>query len=81
MLTQTAITEALLIACAALTYAYFAYPRLDFPDEPSFYKAGSPDLLPRVSMIIAAYNEERDLQAKLENSFGFCTCLRSLKSS
>jgi len=35
MLTQTAITEALLMACAALiTYAYFVYPVLIFLSQP-----------------------------------------------
>ncbi len=57
------------LSAAALMYAYVGYPlliALVSVLRPQPVKRA--DILPRVSIIITAYNEERDLAAKLENT-------------
>src|SRR5512141_675883 len=57
------------LSAAALLYTYLGYPLLI-----ALISALRPrrvmraDIYPRVSIIITAYNEERDLAAKLENT-------------
>ena len=56
-------------ACALVVYAYIGYPL--FITFISFFvvdKVNSSDIEPFVSLIIAAYNEERDISKKIENS-------------
>jgi cellulose synthase/poly-beta-1,6-N-acetylglucosamine synthase-like glycosyltransferase len=56
-------------ALALLFYAYIGYPVLMFVLSRlyalPFKKA---EILPRISMVIAAHNEENDIEAKLENA-------------
>lgn len=54
---------------AALVYTYFGYPAILFILSRSVKRDPNPvgSFYPRVTMIIAAYNEERAIGAKLEN--------------
>lgn len=57
------------LALAALFYVYFGYPLLVYLVSrwhPRLIKRAAFE--PQVSLIITAYNEERDLRAKLENT-------------
>jgi cellulose synthase/poly-beta-1,6-N-acetylglucosamine synthase-like glycosyltransferase len=66
---QLAIETAFWLSVAALIYAYAGYPLLLLivsAVRPSPVRRAA--YMPTVSVIIAAYNEERDLAAKLENT-------------
>jgi cellulose synthase/poly-beta-1,6-N-acetylglucosamine synthase-like glycosyltransferase len=66
---QLAIETVFWLSVAALIYAYAGYPLLLLivsAVRPSPVRRAA--YLPTVSVIIAAYNEERDLAAKLENT-------------
>jgi len=67
---MTPVIEAAFWVCFAIVaYAYVGYPILLFVLSPllgrSVIKAG---ITPKVSLIIAAYNEEKDIAAKIENA-------------
>ena len=72
MLTQVPIAEIVLMTSVALiAYVYVGYPVLVFLMSRLFARpVRQADVMPRVSLIITAYNEERDLEAKLDNSLG-----------
>lgn len=56
-------------SCAALFYVYIGYPMLVYAVSRLFPKPVKQGfLMPRVSIIITAYNEERDIRAKIENT-------------
>lgn len=56
-------------AVGAIAYAYVGYPALVWALGRLFERpVRRADVTPRVSVIIAAYNEERDIAAKLENT-------------
>lgn len=64
---------ALILFCAsvaALFYAYLGYPLLVFLVSILFPRRlkKAPDFEPGVTVLITAYNEERDIRAKLENT-------------
>jgi cellulose synthase/poly-beta-1,6-N-acetylglucosamine synthase-like glycosyltransferase len=66
---QLAIETAFWLSVAALIYAYAGYPLLLLivsAVRPSPVRRAA--YMPTVTVIIAAYNEERDLAAKLENT-------------
>ncbi|MBA3767261.1 MAG: glycosyltransferase, partial [Acidobacteria bacterium] len=57
------------LGAAALLYTYLGYPLIVFivsSLRPRHVRRGS--FMPSVSVIITAYNEERDLRAKIENT-------------
>lgn len=61
------ISFILFIALAA--YAYVGYPALVFVLSRLFGRPiAAADITPTISLIIAAYNEERDIAAKIENT-------------
>src|SRR5689334_11809008 len=75
MLTQPEITldlvaQGMFIAAVALmAFIYAGYPALMFALSFLFRRpVRRADITPRVSIIIAARNEERDIAAKLENT-------------
>src|SRR5262244_240716 len=75
MFTQLHITEALIAqvvfiaAMAMMAFIYAGYPALMFVISLMFKRpVRRDDITPRVSVIIAAYNEERDIAAKLQNT-------------
>src|SRR5262247_2004896 len=75
MFAQTQITEALIAqvvfvaAMAMIAFTYVGYPALMFALSIVFRRpVRRDDITPRVSVIIAAYNEERDIEAKLKNT-------------
>ncbi|MGI8494593.1 MAG: glycosyltransferase family 2 protein, partial [Pyrinomonadaceae bacterium] len=56
-------------SAAALFYAYIGYPLLVYAVSRAFPgKIKKSNFEPQVSVIITAYNEERDIRAKLENT-------------
>lgn len=60
---------ALSLAVVMIGYIYFGYPIVITILRYFFYKPlRKADILPRISMIIAAHNEENDIGAKIENS-------------
>jgi len=69
-LTQTLIAQIVFIgAIAMMAFIYVGYPALIFALSLFFRRPiRRADITPRVSMIIAAYNEERDIAAKLKNA-------------
>src|SRR5215467_2927799 len=78
MFAQTQITEALIaqivfvVAVAVIVFTYAGYPALMFALSLVFRRpVRREDITPRVSVIIAAYNEERDIEAKLKNTLAF----------
>src|SRR5215831_1944616 len=75
MFAQPQITEALIAqvvfiaAMAMMAFIYVGYPALMFALSLILKRpVRRDDITPRVSVIIAAYNEERDIEAKLENT-------------
>ena len=75
MFAQTQISEALIAqvvfvaAMAMIAFTYAGYPALMFVISLMFKRPVRRDeITPRVSVIIAAYNEERDIAAKLKNT-------------
>src|SRR5215468_9985328 len=75
MFAQTQITEALIAqvvfiaAMAMIAFTYAGYPALMFALSLVFRRpVRREDITPRVSVIIAAYNEERDIEEKLKNT-------------
>lgn len=57
------------LALALLAYAYVGYPALMFFLSRVYaHPVKRANIMPRVSMIIAAHNEEADIAAKLENA-------------
>ncbi len=68
-ITELAVLAVFIIAIASIFYIYLGYPilitalRYCFPRH-----VRKEDILPRVSLIIAAHNEEKDLAAKIDNS-------------
>ena len=67
---RTVIPEIILIASVTLiVYTYLGYPALILALSRLFRRpVRRGDITPHVSVIIAAYNEERDLAAKIENT-------------
>ncbi len=56
-------------ALALLVYAYVGYPVLIFALSRLYaFPVNKADITPRVSLLIAAHNEENDIEAKLENA-------------
>lgn len=69
MITQTAALIVFWTSAAALFYTYAGYPLLVFFASRLFpKKIKCASFEPAVSIIITAYNEERDIRAKLENT-------------
>jgi cellulose synthase/poly-beta-1,6-N-acetylglucosamine synthase-like glycosyltransferase len=75
MFAQSQTTEALiaqivfLAAMAMIAFSYAGYPALMFALSIILKRpVRRDDITPRVSVIIAAYNEERDIEAKLKNT-------------
>jgi cellulose synthase/poly-beta-1,6-N-acetylglucosamine synthase-like glycosyltransferase len=75
MLAQSQTTEALIAqvvfvaAVALIAFTYVGYPALMFALRLILKRpVRRDDITPRVSVIIAAYNEERDIEAKLKNT-------------
>src|SRR5262249_47173570 len=68
--TETLIAQAVFIAALAMmAFIYAGYPALMFALSHIFRRpVRRDDITPRVSVIIAAYNEERDIAAKLKNT-------------
>jgi len=69
-ITEALITQAVFIAVMAMmAFIYAGYPALMFAISLMFRRpVRRDDITPRVSVIIAAYNEERDIAAKLKNT-------------
>jgi len=69
-LNQAFITQFVFIASVALiAIIYIGYPVLIFAISRIFWRpVRRADITPRVSVIIAAYNEERDIKDKLKNT-------------
>ncbi len=69
-LTQAFITQVVfIVAVALIAFIYVGYPVLIFVISLAFRRpVRRDDITPRVSVIIAAYNEERDIKAKLKNT-------------
>ena len=58
-----------ILSLSLIAYAYVGYPALIFVVSRLFpRRVRRADITPKVSLIITAYNEERDIAAKLENS-------------
>jgi len=58
-----------IISCAVIAYTYAGYPALAYVLSRIFGRpARRADITPKVSVIIAARNEERDIAAKIENA-------------
>ncbi|HEY6403971.1 MAG TPA: glycosyltransferase family 2 protein [Blastocatellia bacterium] len=70
LLTLDLIAQIVFIAAiAVMALIYVGYPALMFALSLVFRRpVRSADITPRVSVIIAAYNEERDIEAKLKNT-------------
>ncbi|MCI0525615.1 MAG: glycosyltransferase family 2 protein [Acidobacteria bacterium] len=75
MFTQPQLTQALIAQCVfifamgGIALIYAGYPALIFALSLLFRRpVRRDDITPRVSVIIAAYNEERDIGAKLKNT-------------
>src|SRR5262250_1691587 len=75
MFAQSQTTEAViaqvvfLAAMAMIAFSYAGYPALMFMLSLILKRpVRRDDITPRVSIIIAAYNEERDIEAKLQNT-------------
>jgi len=70
LMTLGLIYQAVFIAAIALmAFIYFGYPALMLALSFVFRRpVRRADITPRVSVIIAAYNEERDIEAKLKNT-------------
>lgn len=68
--TEALIAQAIFIAAMAiLAFTYAVYPAVMFVLSFIFRRpVRRDDITPRVSVIIAAYNEERDIAAKLKNT-------------
>ncbi|HKQ80559.1 MAG TPA: glycosyltransferase family 2 protein [Blastocatellia bacterium] len=68
--TETLIAQVAFIAATAMmTFIYAGYPALMFALSLIFRRpVRRDDITPRVSIIIAAYNEDRDIEAKLKNT-------------
>jgi cellulose synthase/poly-beta-1,6-N-acetylglucosamine synthase-like glycosyltransferase len=68
--TEALIAQAVFVAAMALiAFAYAGYPALMFALSLILKRpVRRDDITPRVSVIIAAYNEERDIVAKLKNT-------------
>src|SRR5215475_11126029 len=59
-------------AVAMIAFIYVGYPALMFALSLILRRpVRREDITPRVSIIIAAYNEERDIEAKLKNTLAF----------
>src|SRR5262245_62991554 len=69
-ITEALVTQAVFIAAMAMmAFIYAGYPALIFAISLMFKRpVRRDDITPRVSVIIAAYNEERDIAAKLKNT-------------
>jgi cellulose synthase/poly-beta-1,6-N-acetylglucosamine synthase-like glycosyltransferase len=69
-LTPALLAQAVFIAAVALmAFIYVGYPALILAISFAFRRpVRRDDITPRVSVIIAAYNEERDIAAKLKNT-------------
>src|SRR5437773_11199690 len=58
-----------IISCAVIAYTYAGYPALAYVLIRNLGRpARRADITPKVSVIIAARNEERDIAAKIENA-------------
>src|SRR5262245_27609524 len=70
LLTQGLIAQiAFVTAITAMAFIYFGYPAIMFALSFVFPRpVRRADITPRVTVIIAAYNEERDILAKLKNT-------------
>src|SRR5215468_9730712 len=70
LLTQNLIAQVVFItAIAVMTFIYVGYPALMLALSFLFRRpVRRADITPRVSVIIAAYNEELDIEAKLKNT-------------
>ena len=70
LLTLELIAQVVFIAAiAAMAFIYVGYPALMLAISFVFRRpVRRADITPRVSVIIAAYNEERDIKAKLKNT-------------
>jgi len=70
LLSQPLIAQVVFIAAvAAMAFIYVGYPALMLALSFVFRRpVRRADITPRVSVIIAAYNEERDIEAKLKNT-------------
>jgi len=78
MFAQSQTLEALIAqvvfvaAMAMIAFIYVGYPALMFALSLILRRpVRRDDITPRVSVIIAAYNEERDIEAKLKNTLAF----------
>jgi cellulose synthase/poly-beta-1,6-N-acetylglucosamine synthase-like glycosyltransferase len=69
---MSAAIEIAFFCCAAIVaYAYVGYPILLSILSPLLGRpAAKAGITPRVSLIVAAYNEEKDIGAKIENALG-----------
>src|SRR5215475_5447931 len=69
-ITESMIAQVVFIAAMAMmAFIYAGYPALMFAISLMFRRpVRRDDITPRVSVIIAAYNEERDIEAKLNNT-------------
>src|SRR5215475_6823088 len=70
LFTQNLIAQVVFIAAiAVMTFIYIGYPALMLALSFLFRRpVRRANITPRVSVIIAAYNEERDIEAKLKNA-------------
>ena len=67
-------------ALAMLVYAYIGYPVLIFALSRLYaFPVKKAEILPRVSLLIAAHNEEHDIEAKLENALALDYPAQSLE--
>ena len=69
-ITEALIAQAVFVAAmAVMAFIYAGYPALIFALSLMLKRpVRRGDITPRVSVIIAAYNEERDIAAKLKNT-------------
>jgi cellulose synthase/poly-beta-1,6-N-acetylglucosamine synthase-like glycosyltransferase len=72
-MTASVIATGLWVCVAAVAYAYAGYPVLIYVCSRLFGRGGEPptvrkDDLPRVSLLIAAHNEERVIEARIINA-------------
>jgi cellulose synthase/poly-beta-1,6-N-acetylglucosamine synthase-like glycosyltransferase len=66
---MTVLTSIFFLSLFLVAYAYAGYPALIFMLSRIFPRpVRKADITPKVSLIITAYNEERDIAAKLENT-------------
>src|SRR5262249_37865230 len=70
LITQPLIAQVVFVAAMAMiAFIYAGYPALMFALSLMLRRpVRRDDITPRVSVIIAAYNEERDIEAKLKNT-------------